>query len=96
MVSEDDDRRPARELLEPPAEAIDKLRCNALRLRVNDVTTDDNHVRAEIFELAEEILEHLGVLIVTLKTTPVNVCNMCDLDQRMLPLLMILERLIIP
>jgi hypothetical protein len=32
----------------------------------------------------------------TLQTTPVDVCDMCDLDQRMLPLLMILERLIIP
>jgi hypothetical protein len=32
----------------------------------------------------------------TLKSTPVDVGQVCDLDQRMLPLLIILERLIIP
>jgi hypothetical protein len=32
----------------------------------------------------------------TLQSAPMNVSNMADLDQRMLPLLIILERLIIP
>jgi len=96
VISKDNDRRPARELLEPPTKTIDKLRGDALRLGVDNITADDDHIRVEIFQLLEEVLEYLGILIMTLQTTPVDVCDMCDLDQRMLPLLMILERLIIP
>ena len=96
MISKDDDRRPVREFLEPPAKSIDELGGDPLGLGMDDIAANDDHIRAEIFQLLEEVLKHLGVLIMTLEATPVNVCDMCDLDQRMLPLLMILERLIIP
>jgi hypothetical protein len=96
VISKDNDRRPIRKLLEPPTKPINELGSDALRLGVDNIATDDDHIRAEIFQLLEEVLEYLGVLIMTLQTTPVDVCDMCDLDQRMLPLLMILERLIIP
>ena len=96
MISKDDDRRPVRELLKPPAKSIDKLRRDSLSLGVDDIAAHNDHIWMEVFELLEEVFEHFGVLVMALQTTPVNVCDMCDLDQRMLPLLMILERLIIP
>lgn len=96
MISKDNNGRPVGQLLKPPAEAIDKLRSDALRLRVDNVSTHNDHVRLKLVQLLEEVLENFGVLIMTLKSTPVDVGQVCDLDQRMLPLLIILERLIIP
>ena len=96
MITEDDHCGPIRELLEPPAETIDEFRSNSLGLGMNDISTDHDEVRTEIVELLEKILEYLGVFIMTLQATPVDISNVRDLDQRMLPLLMILERLIIP
>ena len=63
---------------------------------MNDVAAHDDHIRLKLVHLLEEVFKNFGVLVMTLQATPVDVCDMCDLDQRMLPLLMILERLIIP
>ena len=96
MISEDDHCRPLGELLEPPTETIDELWGDALCLGMNDIPTDDDQVGTQLMHSIEEVLEYLGVLIVTLQSAPVDVGDMCDLNQRMLPLLIILERLIIP
>ena len=96
MISKDNDGRPVGQLLKPPAEAINELGCDALGLRMDDISPYNDHIRLKLVQLLEEILENFGVFIVTLQAAPMDVCNMCDLDQRMLPLLMILERLIIP
>ena len=96
MVPKNDHGGPISKLLKPPTKAVDKLGSNPLRLGVNNISSDNDEVRAETLKLLEEILEYLGVLIMTLQAAPVNVCNMCDLDQKMLPLFIILERLIIP
>lgn len=96
MVAEDDDGGPVRELLEPPAETVNKLRSDALSLGVDDVAAHDDHVRTEFIKLLEEVLKYRRVLIMTLHATPVDIRDVRDLDQRMLPLFAILERLIIP
>lgn len=96
VITEYDHGGPIGELLEPPAKSINKLRGDPLRLGMDDVSAYYDKIRTKIIELLEEILKNFSVLVMTLQATPVNVCNVCDLDQRMLPLLMILERLIIP
>jgi hypothetical protein len=96
MVSKDDHGGPVSQPLEPPTKTINELGCDALGFRMDDISPYNDHIRLKLVQLLEEVLKNFGVLIMTLQATPVDISNMCDLDQRMLPLLIILERLIIP
>jgi len=59
----------------PPVEAVDKLRRDALRLRVNNVTSDKNNIGLEVSSLDDQVFKCIRILIVTCKATPMNIAH---------------------